>query len=257
MNKLLKNELIKIFSQKKIYVFFAILAIMIIIEGLSSHFDEGSVQQISVNVYVLNTLANNMQIILPLFLSILIGDIIINEYISGTIKLPLIHSVSRKELFISKVLTLVIISLILFTFTFILSYLLGLLLLPWESTLEIANYSFSGFTAVFFVLISYFFTIISLISFMMPIVMLAMIFESANAIVASTVGLFIFFQILIQILSVPVRPFLIYFYFNIPLVLENLTSFQDYLLGLMVILGYIIIPYFTALRYFEKKDILY
>lgn len=198
-----------------------------------------------------------MLLILPLLISIIIGDIIVDEYTSGTLKLPLLHPVSRKELIVSKVLTIVLTASILLIFILLLSYVLGFLLLPWEDTLEIGSYTFSGFPAVLFVVFSYMFTLIVLVAFVMPIVMLAVRIESTSVLVGSTIGMFVIFQFLTNSLPLPLKQFLIYFYFFITILAGNLNTYKEFVLGATVILAYIVFPYLIALRHFKKKDIMY
>lgn len=109
MLSLVKNELIKLFAGKKIYVFMLAIVLansLIGVESLVGAIDI-PVNGQNVPILMLPTIVN---ILLPLFVIVLVAGMITDEYANGTLKLSLIHPVSRTSLLTAKLLALGVIS---------------------------------------------------------------------------------------------------------------------------------------------------
>lgn len=118
MFKVLKNEIIKMFSQKKFYVMAAILIGSIIIMALTKD------SKINAKNFVFETFTGTIiKPILPAFMIILIAEIITEDYVHGTMKFSLMTPIKRSELIIGKLLFIDLCAFIFLTLSFIVSYI--------------------------------------------------------------------------------------------------------------------------------------
>jgi ABC-2 type transport system permease protein len=101
-----------------------IMMIMTLIPAFICKFGEVD-KTMSAQMFPLEALKMHLDMLLPIFISILIADIITDEYRSGTLKLPLIHPVSRRKLLNSKLFTILV------TITVLLLFFL-VFLMDWE-----------------------------------------------------------------------------------------------------------------------------
>jgi len=254
MINILKNELFKLFVQKKIYIFMGLMFIMTLISALVFKFAEIDII-ISAQSFPLEALKMNIDMLLPIFITILIADMITDEYRAGTLKLPLIHPVSRKKLLNAKILTLIIASIILLLFLLIISYILGVIMFEWGAGFTFNEITYSNVQGIWMTICSYFISVLPILAYGLIIILISLILTSSGAVVGIAIGILFAFSILIQVSEI-LRPYLLTYYFSFfAMLLKNPLS-MEIILGLFVIGVYSTIAYIASVRLFIKKDIL-
>lgn len=104
MGVLLKNELFKGYKGKKLQIFLGI-TLGIFLLGIFGVKYAGEMDSIGMDLgfmFVNQIIPVITTIIIPVFVSVLIGDAITDEYRNGTLKIFLLHPVSRLEMYLSK-----------------------------------------------------------------------------------------------------------------------------------------------------------
>lgn len=254
MSGVIKNELIKIFLKKKIYIFMAIIFIMTILPAFIFRFAETDIDMTG-QMFPVENMTMNLGMLIPIFLSILISDMITEEYINGTLKIPLIHPVSRKKLFNGKLLALLIATTTLVLFSLIISYGSGYIFFEWGESLQINNVDYFGINSIFVTVGLYVSSLFPLLAFSTVIIFIALKLTSSGAVVGVSVGFIFALNILSQLVE-KLRPFLIYTYFN-PIVFLISPGGVDLLQGIIIIFIYGVIFYVLSLKMFEKQDLLF
>ncbi|MCK8817605.1 ABC transporter permease [Natroniella sulfidigena] len=211
--------------------------------------------------YMLNFMITN---ILPLFIIIFMADMITGEYVQGTLKLPLLHPVSRTKLLAAKAIAISIVLLSLLVFSLILSYVLGTAIFGWgdqfiyqeaDQTIQEAT-TYSTSQGIIITLSSYLLSIYPLLAFGMLIMFLALLFNSSGVTAGISIGLIIFLSILGEVIEA-IRPYLIingFALFNILFVERDINYFT---ITLIVTTLYGIIFYLGSIYLFQNKDLQY
>jgi len=251
---LLKNEIYKLLKKKKIYIFMVIITVMTLIPIIISKFDNGSLV-FKVNTLPLENLAWSTEMIIPIFISILVADMITNEYREGTMKLSLVNGVSRTNLLFSKILTLILVITGLVLFTMAVSYVSGSFFLEWGVPFRFNDLLLSESTGILYTLGLYLLSVIPLTAFSLIITFLGLKLESGGSLVGVTIGI-VFIMNTMRQLSSLVRPFIISDYFNTGYLL-NPSGIQNDLVILLITSGlYFIVFMGLSLNNIIKKDIV-
>jgi len=108
---LIKNELYKLFHSKKIYVFGIIITALAIL-GTIAFKKNMPAADLNIHFVAKFMLSVMMESIITIFSVILISDMITDEYKCGTLKLPMLHPISRLQYFASKIISVTIITLL-------------------------------------------------------------------------------------------------------------------------------------------------
>ena len=253
--KLIQNELVKLFAKKKIYIFMGIIFVMTLLLAFIYKFANID-KTMSAQMFPLEILTMQLDMLLPIFISILIADIITDEYRTGTLKLPLIHPVSRKKLLNSKLFVLVITISFLLLFSLIISYGLGMSLFAWEEGFSFNETIYTANQGIFITIGSYIISILPLLTFSLLIMLISLKLSSSGAVVGSAIGLLFGFDILIQ-LSEVVRPYILNYYFRYYSILINKGIGEESIIGFLVIILYGTVAYLLAVKIFQEKDIVY
>lgn len=258
MRNLIKNELFKIFKSKRIYIFIAILVILALIPCVGNLiFNKGNYgPEASGQMLPYSLLTMYLEIILPMFITVLISDMYTEEYSGGTLKLQMIHPISRGKLLFSKVIALAIAILTLLIFAMLAGYLLGTVFFGWGEIFHVNEVSYSSGNAILLTLGSYILSLIPLLSFGMVILLICMQFNSGGAAVGTSIGVFLILTY-INLLIEAAKPYMITHYFDIHTLLIktfDLTTTLTYF-GVLAIYG--VISYMISHLLFRNKDILY
>ncbi|KEJ00585.1 ABC transporter permease [Clostridium botulinum] len=126
MFKVLKNEIIKMFSGKKFYVLLVTLIITIVIMAVlgKSNPQDG----INANNFVIKTLSGTlMKPIVPMFMVLVIAEALTEDYIHGTMKFSLMTPIKRSDFIIGKFLFIGLYALIFLVVGFVSSYIVGII----------------------------------------------------------------------------------------------------------------------------------
>ena len=135
MIKIIYNEVYKLLARKKIYIFMAIILIVSLFSLASALITNGIFKPTNPNAdtamqsqilsslgrfngqsFPLTLFGGVMSTILPIFVVILIANMVTDEYTDGSLKLPLLRQVSRNELLIGKLVSLTVVMILMMLF---------------------------------------------------------------------------------------------------------------------------------------------
>ncbi|MEC9488219.1 MAG: ABC transporter permease [Halanaerobium sp.] len=255
MANLIENELIKLFAKKKLYIFLGIIFAMILIPGLVFKFSEVA-KPVSGQQFPLEILNSNVELLLPIFLAILVADLITEEYRDGTLKLFLVHPVSRSKLLHAKLITILIAVVILMAFSLVASYAMGTILFGWGQGLQFGDANYQGFQGILVTAGAHLFSILPLMACALVLLVIALNLTSGGAVVGISIGLIMGLTVLGQI-SLAARPYLLTTYFRYYLLFLNQPGWKELLQGVAAVLLYGGISYILSLRFFQHKDLQY
>lgn len=266
MFNLISNEVYKLFKTKKLLVFMLIIFVYNFLPSLEQVM--GSIDQAEIIIngqttpfYMLNFMLAN---ILPIFIIVSLADMITGEYANGTLKIALLHPVSRVKLLTAKISALTIVLFCLLFFSLILSYAMGTLTFGWgdqfsfqEPEQAINNaVIYSSQQGVLVTISSYVLSIFPLIAFGMLILFLSLLFNSSGVLAGISIGLVIFLSILGDVIE-PIRPYLIingFSMFKDIFVLKDISVFvRTFIVTTTYGLGF----FLATVYLFKKKDLTY
>jgi ABC-2 type transport system permease protein len=124
MINLVTNELLKQLSRPRMWIS---LGIIVFINSIASLFVYMLFEGIQFSFWEYMRISSNLIIVLQVFCLIIAGDIVSNEFSSGTIKLLLIRPVNRVKILLSKYLAVIVIATTLTSAHFLFSAVLGAL----------------------------------------------------------------------------------------------------------------------------------
>lgn len=256
MLSLVKNELIKLFAGKKIYVFMLAIVLgnsLIGVESLVGAIDI-PVNGQNVPILMLPTIVN---ILLPLFVIVLVAGMITDEYVNGTLKLSLIHPVSRTSLLTAKLLALGVILLYLLAFALLVSYVLGTVFFGWGEQFTYNDEVYTTTAGIIMTVGSYFISSLPLLTFGTIAMLISLKFSSGGATVGATLGLLLLLAFLGEVIEV-IRPYLFVGYFRqLAVHVFETGDLVRIVLGFLVMAGYGITAYLVSIYLFKKKDLAY
>jgi ABC-2 type transport system permease protein len=277
MISLIKNEIYKIFKQKKLYIFAAVIAALTILQYVSylvTHQIAEKNPDIKAAFANMNgqtmplTMLGGLSTILVIFITILLSDIMTDEYKTGTLKLSLIRPVSRIKLLISKMFSVLIGSAVLLLFTMIISYIFGVIFFGWGDKFvfqgikyslngDMSNYTvtYGVFKGILFTLFSYFIALVPYMAFGMVALFFATIFSNMGATIGTMLGIWVVLDIVRSALKAA-RPYVINTYFTYYMDFANNINWGNVLAEFGVILAYGIVFFAASAIIFRKKDIL-
>ena len=257
MMNLLGNELYKLFKTRKLYVFAAIMIIVLVLNLFRYvpgdpmvvwTFKHGQ----SVPLNTLDLLTQFMIIFIP----ILLGDSVTNEHRRGTLKLPLLRPVHRSELLGAKLAAMLVFIVIMAAFYVAAAYAVGTYYLGWGDGTEYAGRVFSTAEGIRLTLAA-----VALLVFPYAVYGL---FVTAIAVLAGNMSLTIISALVIMTIALnlnaveAVAPWSLAYqaaYYH-----EAFISDPDWNLALQrtgVLALYAVILALFSFRMFRKKEILY
>ncbi|MBV7276489.1 ABC transporter permease subunit [Clostridium sp. PL3] len=268
MINILVNEVYKLLSRKKIYIFMVILFLLVLIMTISTvmtnkAFGTGGLgnnqtitpMQTNGQSFPVTLLDSIISFTLPIMVVILVADIVTGEYAEGSLKLPLLRQVSRKQLLLAKVGALLISIMILLFFIMILGYVFGVAILGWGDKFLLKEIILSSTYGILFTLFIYSSSIFPLLSFGMIILLFSIILSNEGSVISTGVGIFITLTIVNEMFY-RVSPYLLNHYFNVYDLINSGSEIEKMITAILVIFLYGIVFYFASLISFKKKDIL-
>ena len=266
MANLIKNEVYKLFKTKKIYVFMLIIFLYNFLPSLEKVMGTIDETQVLINgqttaFYMLNFMITN---ILPIFIIVAIADMITGEYVDGTLKLPLLHPVSRTKLLTAKVLALALVLLFILMFSMLLSYAMGTAIFGWGQHFSYQEPNqaiqdavvYTAQEGIIVTLTSYLLSLFPLIAFGMIIMFLAFFFNSSGVTAGISIGFLIFLSIFGEVVEA-IRPLLI---------IDGLSMFKHLFVerdlgrlafSIAVTSLYGVGFFLASVNLFKKKDLLH
>lgn len=262
-----KSELIKGFSQTKMYIFLIVLAgapfvgaigsiILKNTPGISS--DPALVAQLSFTMlkYPLSVLGGVVDLLVPIFIIILISDMITEEYIKGTLKLALITPNKRERILLSKIATIAIEIGLMLGILLVSSYLAGLIFFDKTSTLEYGTISLGVLEGIGYTLGAYALTFFVLVAFAVLIMFMALHLKSTGSVIGVSVGLIIVAPLL-SLIGDAIGKAIIINYFKFYNILFTSFDVMELLRGIGIVLVYGLGSFILSYLTFKKKDLVY
>lgn len=184
MLKVFKNEMVKMISGKKLYIFSAILILSIIVMAFLSK----SVPAIKIGPqnFVAQMIMNGMimEPLIPIFIILIASEIITEDYSSGTMKFTLMTPIRKIEVFAGKLLFMVAYIVILIAICFVSSYIVQIFFCGLGSS--------SIFFKTFIYNLKCFVVVIpALIAFSVIIGFISLFFTSSGAVIGIGIGIYI------------------------------------------------------------------
>jgi len=198
---LIKNEMIKTFSTKKMYVFYGIIVVFCLMISLTIILQPGEIiDKPTGQAFPLILLKGLIGQIFPIFIIILSVDMITNEYRNGTFKLPLLHPVSRRKYILAKIFSIILLTVSLLGVTLLSSYFMGSIFFGWGEGVTIDGNLYSSLDGILKMLSYYGISILPLAAFSMLSVVLALLFSNAGVAVGLSIGLLFALDVARQLL---------------------------------------------------------
>lgn len=276
MFKLIKNEVYKIFKQKKLYIFMGVVLAMTVLQYVGYLI----MKNMKLDPNVPNPFANingqsfpitmlsGMSTIIVIYMTILLADIVTDEYKNGTLKLSLLRPITRLKLLVSKISGLFIAILALQVFSLIVTYVLGTIFFGWgdnflltgmrfSATGDVVNIStsFSMMNGILFTIGSYLLVILPYMAFGMFIFFISLLYSNMGATIGTALGVWFVFSLISQLIK-QVRPYIIDTYYTFYLQFVKDPDIKQIILGFTVIALYGIVFFASSVLVFRKKDIL-
>ena len=255
MIQLIKNEMIKLVYNKKLLFFLLLIFVMVLVPVLISfltriRFDSG--QTYPMFLYgILTTL------VLPIFLSVLVADMITEEHVSGGFSIILVHPVSRIKLLTAKAITLYMVILFILVFTLLLSYGIGTLFFGWGDQFIDRGIVYPTTRGILITAGSYIISSLPLLAYGLGVILLGLLFTGSGAVVAVSTSLVLVFSVA-GLLVNDLQPFLISTYFiSLSKLVFFYKSVPDIKIAGLVIFLYGLIPFIVSLVIIKRRNILY
>ncbi|MDW7668016.1 MAG: ABC transporter permease [Bacillota bacterium] len=190
MLNLIKNEMVKTFSTKKMYVFYGIIIVFCLMIALTIILQPGEIiAKPTGQAFPLILLKGLIGQIFPIFIIIIAVDMITNEYRNGTFKLPLLHPVSRRKYIISKIFSIIVLIVSMLGFTLASSYGIGTIFFGWGDGVIIDGSLYGSVEGVLKMMSYYGISILPLAAFSIVSVVLALLFSNTGIAVGISIGL--------------------------------------------------------------------
>lgn len=126
MLKVLKNEIIKTLSGKKIYILISIIIVSIILMVVMGKTNADF--QMTANNFVSRTLEGMiMKPLIPIFMILIVAEVFTEDYVNGTMKFSLMTPIKKIELISGKFLFIAVYAAALMSISFIFSYIVGII----------------------------------------------------------------------------------------------------------------------------------
>lgn len=256
MIKVMVNEVSKLLSQKKTYAFLGVIILIsfvnLALAVVTNSYFVGSSYGQTFPLILFDSISN---LILPMFVIIYIVNLITDEYVDGSLKLPLLRKVSRNQLLLGKLYAVGVILLIFMLVLLILGYSFGSIFFGWGESFFMKGKSYSSFAGVAVTLLTYLISLLANVSFGTIILLFALSINNSASVVGISMGV-LFTSLLIDYMFPSAAPYLICNYFNSYRHLVEGVTLKELVIMFLVIVGNGLLFYSLSLVLFKRKDIL-
>ena len=251
---LVKNELIKFISHKKLYWFLGLITILYLLPVLMTVFVKIKTFDGQIFPYTMASLITAW--IMPIVLIVMIAESITDEYTSGTLSLSLVQPISRTQLITAKIVALLIITTFLLTLAMLLGYGIGTLFFGWGTDFMIRGVVYSTGEGIRITATTFLASVFPLMAFSTMIIFLALLLSGTAAVTGVAIGILLTYTFA-DLLIKEIQPYLINAYFSLlPTMLSFPTSPQKLQFAMLFITVHGLIFYLASLMLFNKKDML-
>ncbi|HAE41769.1 MAG TPA: hypothetical protein DCG34_02480 [Clostridiales bacterium] len=262
MSNIIKFELIKLFSSKKFYVIGVMIFILCVILSLGVRLintTEGVSEHITMNGQSLPVfLLLNVIDILMIFLAVLFGGLIADDYRGGTLKQTLIKPLRRSDIMIGKISVVVISTVLYLVIILLTGYAMGHLVFSWGTDFVVngSEISITAAEGIVKTLLAYGLTVIPITAFSLIILLFSLVITNGGMAIGAGIGAFLFIQIVSGFIG-SYNKYVINYYFQIGALYLNGFEGTSILASLAVPIGYILVLSISIFILFNKKDIVY
>ena len=253
MSGLLKNEILKLINNKKLYA----LLVLILAINLFPILITASVGMRTTNGqgFPLTMYGLLATFIMPVFLMILIAEMITDELSCGTMALSMVHPVTRFQILTAKVIHLFCFIIIIMLFALILSYGLGTVIFGWGAEFMDSGIIYSTSQGLVLTIGSYLGSVLPLLSFSLFVTFIAFLLQGSAAVVGVSFGLYLLSVMSDLLVELPLLP--VTAYFNMfPYVLSALSEPQALLRHILINAGFGLLFYLLTLWLFVRRDMV-
>lgn len=256
MINIIQNEISKIFSRKKIYIFISILFIVALINLLNSLITRNLfASQDYGQTFPLLLFDSVASLVIPIFVVVLIASMVTDEYLDGSLKLTLLRKVSRNQLLLGKMGALFVVLFLLLLFLLIVGYTIGISFFGWGKVFLLKGKELSSSQGILFTLSVYTTSLLSYISFGMIILLFSVTIDNSGSVVALGLVTLISWVFIGEIFH-KISPYLITDYFNTYNLFISNPSKEKIIFSFGVIFLYSISFYLLSFKIFNNKDLL-
>lgn len=189
MINLIKNELLKIFFNRKFHIAMALISAIHLIPVILSFMSPYKIQD--GQSYPLFFFGFIVYFVLPIFIPMVVADMIAEEYSSGTLSLTLIQPISRGELLLAKILSLYLTIIAVLIYALISAYLIGTIFFSWGAELIYRGVSYSTAEGIFLTTGLYLVSSFPFLSYGIGVILFAFLFQNTGGVVGVSIGLII------------------------------------------------------------------
>jgi ABC-2 type transport system permease protein len=255
MTGLIKNELIKLSHNRKVYAFMVALLIINIIPVLMTLVVR--IRTLDGQSYPSTLFGFTVSWVIPLFLIAIIAEMITEEYTAGTLSLSLVHPVSRLQLFTGKAVTLLLLILVALIYALLLGYGIGTVFFGCGNEFFMRGIAYSSWEGVQFTVGTYLLAAIPLWSFSLLVMFLAMVMSSGASVVGIAAGILLVFTML-DLLAAEISPYLITTYFSsLPALIMLTPGRPNLLFALLFVLLHSVLFYLAGFIVLQKRDMIH
>ncbi len=259
MLRVIKFELFKLFTSRKVPVTFLILIglslMMAVGINVMNSMEEAHKLHMDGQIFPVFLLSNLVDTILPIMLVVLLVGLIADEYRDGTLKLPLLRPISRGELLFGKMVAAVVMVAALMAVALVGGYAAGTLIFGWEQEVIIGEQMFMV-ESITQTLGFYLLTLIPFIAYAFVVLFFSMIFANSGVAIGAAIGIHFMLLFTGGFIERLQPAILNTYYFIGTMALAPLNGWE--LLGKLAVVGaYMMV--FAVINYitFKKKDIQY
>ena len=162
MLKILGNELVKAIKSKRLIIFISIMVFlsaffgMVITQiGKNGTVTSEMFETMTGGYFCLQVLGLSADMILPIFATLFVCFLIIDEYNSGTLKLPILCGYSRKNIIYAKALAVIIMMLTIMIVTWLSANVVSVLVWGAEDVIAMADYTLLVYLKTFLAMVAW------------------------------------------------------------------------------------------------------
>lgn len=256
MINIVRNEILKLLARKRIQIFASILIILTLFNIGGALITNTKIPELNYGqVFPLTLFTSAASIIIPIFIIILISNLVTDEYSDGSLKLLLLRQSSRIKIISGKIIALTIVVLLLLLLLIVLGYVFGGMFLGWGEGLMIKGRTYSDIQGLAFTVLIYLTSIIAYTSFAMTMLLFSILFGNSGSVVGIGAAILLASFAVSQLIP-ELSPFLINSYFNTYNIFTSGFGPQKIAAGFLIIAAYGAIFYILSCYVFNKKDIL-
>ncbi|MCK4258182.1 MAG: ABC transporter permease subunit [Halanaerobiales bacterium] len=264
MRNLVFNDIYKVFTGKKMYIFIIISLVFLLIlsvgikvvKTMPDATNDPQILNITGQSFPLVVLDIFVNLFFPIFLFMIIVDLVTEELVNGTAKFTLLRPVKRGKIVISKAISVFLLLTLFLVINLIIAYCLGAVILGWEGNFIINGISLDTVEGIVTTISSYLISLVPLFAFGMVFLILSIYATSASSGILIGLGLMFLLKIVGSVIR-PIGLFIITEHFALYTNLIDSVNWNGLGKGVAVSLVYSVLGLMFSIKVFKEKDILF